>query len=163
LYYTYLHLNESNKPIYVGKGKGDRAYQKRNYNEPYTVKIVHNNISESQALEFEEFLIQEIGIDNLYNVKAKGCISGVITKIDYNNFKSEVKRILSLPTKEVRKYASLIIDDAIKGNDIAMQFIIKRAPLDILLKIKELIKKNSDNLWSNDPAMELQTWKKKNN
>lgn len=144
MYYTYLHLNENNKPIYVGKGKGNRAYEKRNYSEPYTVKIVHDNISEAQALEFEEFLIQEIGIDNLYNVKARGCLSGVVLKIDYDNLKEEYKRISALSVKETRKYVSLMIDDAIKGNDKALSFIIKRLPLDILLKINNLVKKYSD-------------------
>jgi len=78
MYYTYLHYNSNNKPIYVGKGKGKRAYQKRNYGEPYTVKIVHENISEAQALEFEEFLIEEIGIENLYNKRTKGNPSAVL-------------------------------------------------------------------------------------
>lgn len=144
MFYTYLHLNENNRPIYVGKGKGSRAYEKRNYKEPYTVRIVHDNISEKQALEFEEFLIQEIGIDNLYNVKARGCLSGVVLKIDYDNLKEEYKRISALSVKEIRKYVSLMIDDAIKGNDKALSFIIKRSPLDILFKINNIGKEYSD-------------------
>ena len=72
MFYTYIHYSQNNKPIYVGKGKGKRAYHPRDYGEPYTVKIVHDNIPEAQALEFEEFLIQEIGIDNLYNKLRKG-------------------------------------------------------------------------------------------
>lgn len=144
MYYTYIHYNKDNKPIYVGKGKGKRAYQKRNYGEPYTVKIVHDNISEEQALEFEEFLIDIIGIDNLYNRLRKGAISAYSYHIDYDNSKEELKRILSLSTVEIRKYVDLVINDVITGNDKAMSFFIQRCPRDILNKINELIKKNSD-------------------
>ena len=144
MYYTYLHLNEYNKPIYVGKGKGKRAYQKRNYGEPYTVKIVHDNISEAQALEFEEFLIEEIGIENLYNKRTKGNPSAVLLSIDYDNTKQELKRILSLSATEIRKYVNLVINDAATGNEKALRFFIQRCPRDILSKINELIKKNSD-------------------
>jgi hypothetical protein len=144
LYYTYLHLNQYEKPIYVGKGKGKRAYEKRNYGEPYTVKIVHDNISEAQALEFEEFLIDQIGIENLYNTMKRGAISAYSYKIDYNNSKQELKRILSLSATEISKYVNLVINDAITGNDKALKFFIQRCPRDILFKIKELVKKNTD-------------------
>ena len=144
MYYTYIHYSQNNKPIYVGKGKGKRAYQPRDYGEPYTVKIVHNNISEAQALEFEEFLIDIIGIDNLYNRLRKGGISGHSYKIDYDNAKEEYKRIISLSASEIRKYINVLIDDAITGNNKAMRFFLQRCPKDILLKIKELIKTNSD-------------------
>jgi predicted RNA-binding protein len=144
MYYTYLHYNSNNKPIYVGKGKGKRAYQKRNYGEPYTVKIVHENISEAQALEFEEFLIEEIGIENLYNKRTKGNPSAVLLFIDYDNTKQELKRILSLSATEIRKYVNLVINDAATGNEKAIRFFMQRCPRDILFKIKELVKKNTD-------------------
>ena len=143
MYYTYLHYNSNNKPIYVGKGKGNRAYEKRNYGEPYTVKIVHDNIPEAQALEFEEFLIDQIGLDNLYNKLKKGNPSGVVLSIDYDNAKQEFKRIKSLSVKEIRKYIILLVDDVIAGNDKAIRFFLKRCPRDVLFKIKELVQKNN--------------------
>jgi hypothetical protein len=143
MYYTYLHYNSNNKPIYVGKGKGNRAYEKRNYGEPYTVKIVHDNISEAQALEFEEFLIEEIGIDNLYNKLRKGAISGYSYHIDYDNPKQELKRIQSLSAKEIRQYVIILIEDVIHGNDKAIRFFLNRCPKDVLFKIKELVYKNN--------------------
>ncbi len=143
MYYTYLHYNSNNKPIYVGKGKGNRAYEKRNYGEPYTVKIVHNNISEAQALEFEEFLIEEIGIDNLYNKLRKGAISAYSYHIDYDNPKQELKRIQSLSAKEIRQYVIILIEDVIHGNDKAIRFFLNRCPKDVLFKIKELVYKNN--------------------
>jgi hypothetical protein len=143
MYYTYLHYNSNNKPIYVGKGKGNRAYEKRNYGEPYTVKIVHDNIPEAQALEFEEFLIDQIGLENLYNKRKKGNPSGVVLFIDYNNIKQEIKRIQSLSAKEIRRYVIILIEDVIKGNDKAIRFFLERCPKDVLFKIKELVYKNN--------------------
>ena len=142
-YYTYLHYGADNIPIYVGKGTSDRAYNKRDYGEPYTVKIVHDNIPEAQALEFEEFLIQEIGIDNLYNKLRKGGISPHSYHIDYDNAKQEFKRIKSLSVKEIRKYIILLVDDVIAGNDKAIRFFLQRCPKDVLFKIKELVQKNN--------------------
>jgi hypothetical protein len=142
-YYTYLHYGKDNKPIYVGKGTNDRAYAKRDYGEPYTVKIVHDNISEGQALEFEEFLIQEIGIDNLYNKLKKGGKSGKEIIVNYHNLQRQIMIMSKRSPKDIRKFLEIVIDDACKGNEIAMSYIIKKLPKDILFKIKELIKENS--------------------
>jgi hypothetical protein len=143
LYYTYIHYGADNKPIYVGKGSNDRAYKKRDYDEPYTVKIVHDNISEAQALEFEEFLIQEIGINNLYNKLKKGGKSGKQFIVNYCNLPRQIKIMSKRSPKDIRKFLEIVIDDACKGNDIAMSYIIKKLPRDILFKIKELLKENS--------------------
>jgi hypothetical protein len=143
LYYTYLHYGADNKPIYVGKGSNDRAYKKRDYEEPYTVKIVHDNISEAQALEFEEFLIQEIGIDNLYNKLKKGGKSGKQLIVNYCNLPRQIKIMSKRSPKDIRKFLEIVIDDACKGNNIAMSYIIKKLPKHTLNKIKELIETNS--------------------
>ena len=143
MYYTYIHYGADNKPIYVGKGSNNRAYAKRDYGEPYTVKIVHDNISEAQALEFEEFLIQEIGINNLYNKLKKGGKSGKQFIVNYCNLPRQIKIMSKRSPKDIRKFLEIVIDDACKGNDIAMSFIIKKLPRDILFKIKELLKENS--------------------
>lgn len=143
MYYTYIHYGADNKPIYVGKGSNNRAYAKRDYGEPYTVKIVHDNISEAQALEFEEFLIQEIGINNLYNKLKKGGKSGKQFIVNYCNLPRQIKIMSKRSPKDIRKFLEIVIDDACKGNDIAMSYIIKKLPRDILFKIKELLKENS--------------------
>lgn len=141
-YYTYIHLDKENKPIYVGKGTKKRAYQPRDYGEEYTIKIVHDKISELQALDFEQFLIKEIGIDNLYNKYKKGNVSSNFIAIDYSSYKKEVKRISQLPSTEIHRYVNLLIDDVIAGNHKALLFFVKKCPLDILLYIKELLYKN---------------------
>ena len=81
-YYTYIHIKD-NQPIYVGKGKNNRAYTKRDYDN-HTVKIIDKNLSEAQALELEEFLIQEIGISKLKNKLTKGYSTSRIV-VDYKN------------------------------------------------------------------------------
>lgn len=144
MYYTYLHYNSNNKPIYVGKGKGNRAYEKRNYGEPYTVKIVHENIPEAQALEFEEFLIQEISIDKLYNKRIKGNMSGYSICIDYDNIKKELRRLSTLPVSLKRKHAQLLINDVIAGNNKAIRMFVRCSPKKLLLQINQLIQSYSD-------------------
>ena len=123
-YYTYIHLKD-NQPIYVGKGKNNRAYTKRDYDN-YTVKIIDKNISEAQALELEEFLIQEIGISKLKNKLTKGYPTSRIV-IDYKNYKRYRKSLWNMTTKQIYKVAKQIVDDACDGNldaiEICLPFI----------------------------------------
>jgi len=76
-YYVYLHKRKDNNQIfYVGKGKNKRhlSLSGRNLHWKNTsakygwyADIVQINLSEDLALELEEFLISEIGIENLCN------------------------------------------------------------------------------------------------
>ena len=141
-YYTYIHIKD-NQPIYVGKGKNNRAYTTRNYDN-HTVKIIDKDISENQALELEEFLIQEIGINNLYNVYNKGHIARITDNIDYRNkpFLKHKSRIIEQGPKEVRRFCKQIIDDACEGNIKAIKIVLdvipKKTLTRILLKNKDL-------------------------
>jgi hypothetical protein len=123
-YYTYIHLKD-NQPIYVGKGKNNRAYSKRDYKD-HTVKIIDKNISEAQSLELEEFLIQEIGIGKLKNKLTKGNLSSKIA-VDYKNYKRYKKSLWNMTTKQIYKVAKQIVDDACDGNldaiEICLPFI----------------------------------------
>jgi len=66
-FYVYLHLRkDTNKPFYVGKGCGQRAYAKHGRNKHwkavvnkhgYDVKIIQENLTETQALNAEKFTI----------------------------------------------------------------------------------------------------------
>ncbi len=112
-YYTYIHIKD-NQPIYVGKGKDHRAYSKRDYDN-HTVKIIDKNISEAQALELEEFLIQEIGISKLKNKATKGYPTSSIV-VDYKNYIRYRKSLWTVSTKQINKVAKQIIDDACGGN-----------------------------------------------
>lgn len=123
-YYTYIHIKD-NQPIYVGKGKNNRAYTKRDYDN-HTVKIIDKNISEAQALELEEFLIQEIGISKLKNKLIKGYESSKIL-VDYKHYKKYRKTLWNMSTKQIYKVAKQIVDDACDGNldaiEICLPFI----------------------------------------
>ena len=112
-YYTYIHIKD-NQPIYVGKGKNNRAYTKRDYDN-HTVKIIDKNLSEAQALELEEFLIQEIGISKLKNKLTKGYSTSRIV-VDYKNYKRYRKTLWNMSTKQIYQVAKQIVDDACDGN-----------------------------------------------
>jgi len=76
-YYVYLHRKKDTHQIfYVGKGKDKRHLSRSGRNlhwkntvlkhDYYSVKV-QEFLSEENALELEEFLIQEIGLLNLCN------------------------------------------------------------------------------------------------
>lgn len=67
-FYTYMHTrNDTGQPFYIGKGKGDRAWQKKarrgsHWNRVvskcgYSVHILASWPTESESLEHEKFLI----------------------------------------------------------------------------------------------------------
>lgn len=70
-YYVYCHQRASDgECFYIGKGKDDRAYQKRNRNQcwyntvakyGYNVVILINNLTKEQALEYKTWLIKTLG------------------------------------------------------------------------------------------------------
>jgi hypothetical protein len=58
--------------FYVGKGTGNRAWNKRNgkaWKQEYTVDIPFGNLTEQEALDCEALLIQLYGFENLVNKK----------------------------------------------------------------------------------------------
>jgi hypothetical protein len=71
-YYVYAHVDTHGEPFYVGKGTGRRAYSKdrdeiwRYYVDyhlggDYRVEILHDGLSENDALWLEEAKITELG------------------------------------------------------------------------------------------------------
>jgi hypothetical protein len=142
VFYTYIHFNKHNKPIYVGKGKGKRAYTKRNYKEEYTVKIIEDNVTEEQALDLEELLIAQIGIDNLYNKRPKGNLSHAL-RADYNNLQ---KQVASLSITDKKRLAKIVIEDAKCGNIDAIKEVFNRLGKFWQRKINDLLVLNTQEL-----------------
>jgi len=68
-YYTYAYLRDDGTPYYIGKGKGNRAYKHYNHRfsppENDRIKILKENLSESEAFAEEMRLIAEYGRKDL--------------------------------------------------------------------------------------------------
>jgi len=67
IYYTYAWLREDRTPYYVGKGCGNRAYDRRRRFCPSRdrVLILKNNLSESEAFRHEVYMIHVLGRKDL--------------------------------------------------------------------------------------------------
>jgi len=66
IYYVYAYLRkEDNTPYYIGKGKGDRAYQKSHCVkvpvDRSRIAFLHTNLSEEDAYSLEEHYINLYG------------------------------------------------------------------------------------------------------
>lgn len=82
IFYVYFHYRKDDgKLFYIGKGNGNRAYNTTRRNiywkrvvekHGHIVKIVQDNLSESDAYELEEFCIIEYGLNKLTNMNYGG-------------------------------------------------------------------------------------------
>ena len=67
-YYTYAYLREDGTPYYVGKGTGNRAYQKHSgHTVPPKNRILFlkKNLTEGEAFKHEMYLIDVLGRKDL--------------------------------------------------------------------------------------------------
>ena len=110
MHYVYAHYVD-NKPVYIGKGKGNRHLAKRSYDD-HTSKILEGNLTEDRALELELWLINLIGVKNLRNIAT-------------HNTKWSAADIYSRPK---HTYALRIFDLAAEGDMDAIRFIAKKIP-----------------------------------
>lgn len=80
--YVYGHYKaDTGELFYIGKGTGDRAWSKKDRNKHwhhtvkkhgYIVKLLHEHLTEDEALTKEIALIAEVGLDNLVNILPGG-------------------------------------------------------------------------------------------
>lgn len=80
--YVYAHQRKDNgRCFYIGKGKGDRAFDTQKRNEHwkrvvnkygFNTVILVDNISDEKALELEKSFIEQIGLENLTNMQEGG-------------------------------------------------------------------------------------------
>lgn len=76
--YVYGHYKaDTGDLFYIGKGTGDRAWEKRNRTfhwknvvnkHGYRVEILADNLSDIDAYNMERTLIEQVGLENLVNV-----------------------------------------------------------------------------------------------
>lgn len=113
-FYVYVHRKLSdNKPFYVGKGKGKRAYKSTGRNQKwnrtankygYTVEIVYENLSEEEAFQLEKDTILEFNYFgyNLCNLTNGGeGLSGY-------KMPEDRKKLISIAMKGVKKTPSAV-------------------------------------------------------
>ena len=80
-YYTYAYLREDRTPYYIGKGKGNRIYEKRKSIKPPKDKsriiYLKQNLTEEEAFKHEIYMIavfgrKDLGTGILYNMTDGG-------------------------------------------------------------------------------------------
>ena len=81
-YYTYAYLRKDNRPYYIGKGCGNRAYCKnRRYaatpKDKSRIIILKKNLTEAEAYKHERYIIailgrKDLGTGMLYNLSDGG-------------------------------------------------------------------------------------------
>ena len=68
MFYVYAYLREDQTPYYIGKGKGNRAWEKNhgvNLPEESRIVLIETNLSQQDAFELEIKLIQQYGRKDL--------------------------------------------------------------------------------------------------
>ena len=70
IYYTYAYLREDRTPYYIGKGKGNRVYRRRNIDikppkDKSRILILKNNLTEEEAFKHEVYMISVFGRKDL--------------------------------------------------------------------------------------------------
>lgn len=123
IYYVYELIDPlTNKPFYIGKGKEKRAWTHNTFtsrtNNPYKdrkikkiqkngyqpiVNLVSCNLSEEDAYNLEEQLIENIGIDHLTNIclgsKPPKCI-GKKTAFTKKHTPKKIRYFVEILTEE---------------------------------------------------------------
>ena len=88
-FYTYAYLNNANRPYYIGKGCGKRAYLNHGslpVPSPDRILILKKGLSECQAIKHEQYMISVLGkkSDNtgiLENILDKGQVGSVTYEV----------------------------------------------------------------------------------
>ncbi len=134
IYYTYAYLREDKTPYYVGKGKGNRAYRRRDngINPPKDksrILILKKNLTEEEAFKHEIYMIsvfgrKDLGTGILRNLTDGG--DGVSGRTPWNKGKThseETKRKMSELKKGITRKMSeeteRKISEALKGKTLS--------------------------------------------
>jgi hypothetical protein len=113
IYYTYAYLDDNNKPYYVGKGSGNRAYAPHSNVEvpedKSKILFLKKNLSEKKAFEHEAYMIHVLGRKHL-----GGLLENIHPGCKYNpqnrRAPSEISKILSKKRNKLIDALELISD-----------------------------------------------------
>lgn len=128
-FYVYVHRRPDGSIFYVGKGKSNRAWERKDRNNHwcnvvnkhnnYTIEVVYDLLDEQTAFSIENYLIKEIGIKYLTNQTLGG-----ISTTGYKHTKETrlKQRKIARERKKDKKWLSEITDrikklNALQKND----------------------------------------------
>jgi len=116
IYYTYAYLREDKTPYYIGKGKGNRAYRRRDKGikpprDKSKILILKQNLTEEESFRHEVYMIavfgrKDLGTGILHNKTNGGDgVSGAVVSDDTRRKMSEALK--GKPrSKEIRRKIS---------------------------------------------------------
>ena len=116
IYYTYAFLREDRTPYYIGKGKGNRAYRRRNKGikppkDKSKILILKQNLTEEESFRHEVYMIavfgrKDLGTGILHNKTNGGDgVSGAVVSDETRRKMSEALK--GKPrSKEIRRKIS---------------------------------------------------------
>jgi hypothetical protein len=113
-YYTYAFLREDRTPYYIGKGKDNRAYRRRNKGEIKPPKdksrilILKKNLTEEESFKHEVYMIavfgrKDLGTGILHNRTDGGeGVSGALRSEEYKRKLSDFGKIGGTKTYKMK-------------------------------------------------------------
>ena len=113
-YYTYAFLREDRTPYYIGKGKGNRAYRRRDKGikppkDKSKILILKQNLTEEESFRHEVYMIavfgrKDLGTGILHNRTNGGDgVSGAVVSDETRRKMSEAQKGKSLSEETRRK------------------------------------------------------------
>ena len=127
-FYTYAYLREDRTPYYIGKGQGNRIYEKRKRIKPPKDKsriiFLKQNLIEEEAFRHEIYMIdvfgrKDLGTGILHNMTDGG--EGASGAIRSEETRKKLSEAHKNPSKETRRK----IGEAQKGKIISEETRIK--------------------------------------
>ncbi len=139
IFYVYVWY-KNNIPVYVGKGKGRRAYR----NKDVDVEIIQYNLTEQQAFDLEKVLISEYGRadlneGSLWNLTNGGGIT--FSTLYWDGSVLKAKHLAGLKNRDVdtlRRNASIATATRSEDWQDSLYLIKKPDNTTIELKTQEL-------------------------